>query len=103
MRNEPIIHELGQVSDETLYARLAMLRQRLPQDYRALDYEYRRDAWETANKAVQAEIRRRKAAPPAWWPQRPSVKVSQLRFEVIIVSLLVVFTVIFAFSFYWGF
>ncbi|MEV0459681.1 hypothetical protein [Catellatospora methionotrophica] len=59
--------DLRSVSDETLYLRLTLLAHRLPTDYKELDYEYRRDLWETVNKAIRAEIRRRKAPPPPWW------------------------------------
>ncbi|WP_166380675.1 hypothetical protein [Catellatospora methionotrophica] len=59
--------DLRTVSDDTLYLRLKLLAHRLPTDYKELDYEYRRDVWETVNKAIRAEIRRRKAPPPPWW------------------------------------
>ncbi|MEU7826981.1 hypothetical protein [Catellatospora sp. NPDC049133] len=61
------LHDLRQVPDETLYLRLIVLRRHFPADFDAEDYDYRRNVWEAANRAVQSEIRRRRAAPPAWW------------------------------------
>lgn len=61
------LHDLRQVPDETLFLRLAALRQSFPADYAAEDYDYRRNVWEAANKAVYAEVHRRGAMPPAWW------------------------------------
>ena len=61
------LHDLRQVPDETLYLRLIVLRKHFPADFDAEDYDYRRNVWEAANRAVQAEIRRRRAAPPTWW------------------------------------
>lgn len=67
MSDDPLMQELRTVSDETLYLRLTLLGHRFPTDYKELDYEYRRDVWESVNKAIRAEIRRRKAPPPPWW------------------------------------
>ncbi len=67
MSDDPLMQDLRTVSDETLYLRLTLLAHRFPTDYKELDYEYRRDLWETVNKAIRAEIRCRKAPPPAWW------------------------------------
>lgn len=61
------LHDLRQVPDETLYLRLIVLRKHFPTDFDAEDYDYRRNVWEAANRAVQAEIRRRRAQPPKWW------------------------------------
>ncbi|GAA1421385.1 hypothetical protein ACFQZ4_08220 [Catellatospora coxensis] len=61
------LHDLRQVPDETLYLRLIVLRKHFPADFDAEDYDYRRNVWEAANRAVQAEIRRRRAEPPKWW------------------------------------
>ncbi len=67
--SDPILRDLRLVSDETLFARLVLLRQRFPADSGSEDWIYRCDTWELANKAVRAEIRRRKATPPTWWVQ----------------------------------
>ena len=67
---DPILSDLKQVSDETLYRRLVLLRQRFPEPLPEEDYVFRCDLWEMANKAVRAEIRRRAATPPPWWPRR---------------------------------
>ncbi|MEV0459443.1 hypothetical protein [Catellatospora methionotrophica] len=61
------LHDLRQVPDETLYLRLVVLRRHFPDDFAAEDYDYRRNVWEAANRAVQGEIRRRRAEPPRWW------------------------------------
>lgn len=63
-----MLRDLKEVSDETLFVRLIRIRQRFPTDYSAEDYEFRRDTWERANRAVREEITRRDAKPPAWLP-----------------------------------
>ncbi|MDI1461400.1 hypothetical protein QEZ54_10505 [Catellatospora sp. KI3] len=79
---DPMLRDLKEVSDETLYVRLIRIRQRFPTDYSAEDYEFRRDTWERANRAVREEITRRDAKPPPWLPLPAPTSTDQLREHV---------------------
>lgn len=83
------LHDLRRVTDETLFVRLTVLHRGFPTDFDAEDYDYRRAIWEAASKALQAEIRRRRAVPPAWWisAHGESVTVRQRRFGAVAVYL----------------
>ncbi|GAA1655371.1 hypothetical protein GCM10009679_70810 [Saccharothrix algeriensis] len=83
------LHDLRRVPDETLFVRLTVLHREFPADFDAEDYDYRRAIWEAATKALQAEIRRRRAAPPAWWiaEHGEPAAIRQRRFGTITVYL----------------
>lgn len=98
MPDDAILHDLSRVSDETLYHRLVLLRQRFPSDGTAEDYIYRCDTWEMANKAVRAEIRRRRAVPPQWCvtTRRPAFSFTSNRPATVSFIALIVATAVFA-------
>ena len=56
---DPLLRDLKEVDDETLFVRLIRIRQRFPTDYAAEDYVLRRDTWEIVNRTVRDEIARR--------------------------------------------
>ncbi|GIH10872.1 hypothetical protein Rhe02_89390 [Rhizocola hellebori] len=57
------------IPDEELYVQLANHQLNFPTPLPVEDYVYRCDVWEMVNKALHAEIARRRATPPPWWPQ----------------------------------
>jgi hypothetical protein len=58
------------ITNDVLYIRLANHILCFPNPHPVEDYVYRCDVWEMVNKALQAEIGRRRATPPSWWPAR---------------------------------
>ncbi len=96
---DSILGDLKCVSDEMLYRRLVALHQRFPAESPAEDYVYRCDLWEMANKAVRAEIKRRNAPPPPWWPlpepTLPAAKRPRLSVAVVYLATVAGVTVLF--------
>jgi hypothetical protein len=68
MGYEPTLYELEAITNEALYRRLEEHILNFPNPLPIEDYVYRCDVWEMVNKALRAEIARRVAPPPPWWP-----------------------------------
>ena len=88
MSDEPVLADLRSASDEDLYRRLFIHRLNAP-SAGSPDYAYKSDVWEVVNKAIRREIARRKAPPPAWWPQtRPAPRTPRIGRRAVVVAVI---------------
>lgn len=97
----PMLGGLRTVSDDNLYQRLFVHRQRMPSKHPAIDYVYRLDLWEMVNKAIRAEIARRKAPPPPWWPvlsPKPAVPQRNRKATIAVAAYLGLLALVAAFA-----